>query len=118
MNVAASVRVFHETLGAGGGGGGGSPGCLRGPGDSNLSVARKPLRAASELFLARRQNCGLCCCGLRPLPLQSELGCHPFAMGSREFWGRVCCFLDRATSGVLVWAAIGKGLGQTWGRKH
>lgn len=56
MNVAASVRVFHEAQGAGGGG---SPGCLRGPGDSTLSATATPLRAGSELFLARRQNCGL-----------------------------------------------------------
>lgn len=58
MNVAPSVRVFHEPLGAGGGGGG-SPGCLRAPGDSTLSASATPLRAGSELFLARRQNCGL-----------------------------------------------------------
>lgn len=56
MNVAASVRVFHELQGAGGGG---SPGCLRGPGDSTLSIATTPLRAGSELFLAWWQNCGL-----------------------------------------------------------
>lgn len=56
MNVAASVRVFHELQGAGGGG---SPVCLRGPGDSTLSVATTPLRAGSELFLAWWQNCGL-----------------------------------------------------------
>lgn len=43
----------------------------------------------------------VCCCRLRqalgPTPLQNEVGHHPLAMGSREFWGRVCSFLGRAT---------------------
>lgn len=56
MNVAPSVRVFHEPLGTGGGR---KPGLPAVPGDSTLSASATPLSAGSELFLARRQNCGL-----------------------------------------------------------
>lgn len=91
--------MFHEPLGAGGGG---SPGPPAGPGDSPLSAARNTLaRAGLELFLARRQSCGLLLQALGDTPLQNEVGRHPLAMGTREFWGRVCIFLDKATSEVF-----------------
>lgn len=39
--------------------GGRKPGLPAASGDSTLSASATPLRAGSELFLARRQNCGL-----------------------------------------------------------
>lgn len=117
MNVAPSVRVFHEPLGAGGGVGG-SPGCLRPRAIVPYLPPQRPCAPARSYFWPGGRTV-VCCCRLRqalgPTPLQNEVGRHPLAMGSREFWGRVCSFLEEPQSGsVLVWAARGKVLDQRW----
>lgn len=98
--------------------GGGSPGCLRSQAIVPYLPPQRPCASARSYFWPGGRTV-VCCCRLRqalgPAPLQNEVGRHPLAMGSREFWGRVCSFLGRATSGgVLVWAAIGKSLAQRW----
>lgn len=90
MNVAPSVRVFHEPMGAGGGG---SPGCLRAQEIVPYLPLQRPCAPARSYFWPGGRTV-VCCCGVRqalgPTPLQNEVGRHPLAMGSREFWGRVC----------------------------
>lgn len=112
MNVAASVRVFHEPQGAGGGRAEARAAC------GALAIVpyllpQRPCAPAQSYFWPGGRI--VVCCSLGPSPLQNELDCHPFAMGSCEFWGWVCSFLDRKPRQVFwfgqqqakVWVRLG-----------